>query len=370
MNALLLLAAVLSIPDSRPQTSRPLMDTRHVIAVAPQGAGFDAYWARENEPRGVYTLWRTRFAADGSRVSTSLVMTDAYVSVGVPGGDAPPLVLFREDLRALRASAIVDGVLADPEGKLIEPYADYPFLACGGGRCAAVWYDSSALGSTYKAAWLAPDGTRASATFSFGSYTLYSMAASGHGLHVVRRAGNDIRATHFRTDGSIAYDVTLFQSDPLAFAEPIVSAVFDGTSHVIAYGQRPPGNLLQPDSVKMLTISPSGAHEPARAIVEVARPDQISWMRLAWNGTEHLLAWSAAGGPFLQRLSPALLPIDISPRVLPAGIQHPLIVALPDGRFVIEANRENPSLMLLRRDGQLTEPVAVDPGTRRRTSRK
>jgi hypothetical protein len=195
---------------------------------------------------------------------------------------------------------------------------------------------------------------------------------SDTGLHVVRRVGNDIRATLFHLDGSMAYDLTLFQSPAGQFAEPMVSVVFDGTSHVIAYGERPPGNMLQPESIKILTISPSGAHESPRTIVQVVRPDAVSTFRLAWNGAEHLLVWNMATGTYALRVSPALLPIDTEPRRLPIGRFGANITALPDGTFVVsgEDAHPSPSVMLLRRNGELTEPVAIDPGSRRRGARK
>ena len=376
MRLFVVLAAVLSLPVHGGEPllrahSRPFLNLREIVSLVPQGGGLDAYWNHTNElaTPSFTRLMRTGLAADGARRNASVVLEEDVRSMGWAGGNAAPIVLSVHEDGTLRATAIGGpSALEEPAGKIIAQYTTFPQLACGGGNCVAFW----SFGNSWHAVYLDEEGSPKGSSFTLPeTWMLFDVKVGQSGLFVVRRLSNDIRAALIRPDGSVQYDVLLFQSPAAQFAEPIVSAVFDGTSHVVAYAQRPPGNELKPAMVEAVTIAESGTFDAARTVVH-AEPLGIDAFSLAWNGAQHLLTWSSGGQLRASRFTPQLIALDTEPRVIGTDLwPGSVITPMPDGTFAIGWSRDGaPYAALLRPNGELTPPVALEATPRRRAAGK
>lgn len=377
MRLFIVLAALLSLPVHGGETllrahSRPLLNLREIVALVPQAGGLDAYWNHTNElaTPSFARLMRTGLAADGSRRNPSVILEGDVRAMGWAGGDAAPIVLSVHDDGTLRATAIGGtSALEEPAGKIIAQFTTFPQLACGGGHCVAFW----SAGNSWNAVYLNADGSPKGASFTLPeAWMLFEVEVGQPGLFLVRRLSNDIRAALIRPDGSVQYDVLLFQSPAAQFAEPIVNAVFDGTSHVVAYAQRPPGNELKPAAIEAVTIAENGTFEPARTIVGSEPLVGIDAFSLAWNGAQHLLTWSTGGQLRASRFTPQLIALDTEPRLIGTGLwPGSAITPMPDGTFALGWSRDGaPYAALLRPNGALTPPVALETTPRRRAAGK
>ncbi|MFL6246232.1 MAG: hypothetical protein ACJ74H_09425 [Thermoanaerobaculia bacterium] len=366
MKSVIALLAVLSLS----MTGRPEVNERSILALVPRAGGLDAYWHHLNElaTPPFERLKVTRLALDGSRRGSAVVL-DAFIhSVGWAGGDAAPIALWNDDSEMLRAATIGDSALEPQAGKIVSEYTTYPGLICGGQQCAAVW----SWGSSWYAVYLDEEGSPKGPSFALPqAWLLYDVVVDESGLFVVRRISNDIRAALIRPDGSVQYDVLLFHSPANEFAEPIVSADFDGTAHVVAYAQRPPGNELKATVIDAVTIAENGALQPAHTLID-AGPRGIETFSLAWNGTQHLLAWTSGAALRASRFTPQLSALDAEPRAIDTSVWLGIVIAaMPDGTFAIGWSRSGaPNVALLRPDGELTASVAIDPAPRRRAAGK
>jgi hypothetical protein len=381
MRLFVVLAAVLSLPTYGGQPllraqSRPFLNLREIVALVPQAGvpqagGLDAYWNHTNElaTPPFQRLMRTGLAADGTRQNASLILEGDVRSMGWAGGDAAPIVLSVHEDGTLRATVIGGtSALEEQAGKIIAQYTTFPQLACGGGHCVAFW----SWGNSWHAVYLDEEGSPAGASFTLPeAWMLFDVKVGQSGIFVVRRLSNDIRAVLLRADGSVQYDVLLFQSPAAEFAEPIVNAVFDGTSHVVAYAKRPPGNVLKPAVVEAVTIAENGTFEAARTVVD-AGPLGIDSFSLAWNGAQHLLTWSSGGQLRASRFTPQLIALDTESRLIGSDLwSGSVITPMPDGTFAIGWSRDGaPYAALLRPNGELTAPVALEATPRRRAAGK
>lgn len=369
-----ILALCLTLPAAVAQLpTRPLADIRNLVALVPEVDGVDAYWLHVDELSTPYLpmVLRTPLLPDGTPTALpKIVRADATLGSANIGDS---IVLWRSSDGAVRTSALHNGALADPAGKLIaEGSYITARLTCGASQCAATW---DGIGGVLHTAFLDGEGSVASGPF-FLPETTYVLAAtmSDNGLLLARSIRGGVYATLIDRNGVVRFDQLLFQIDPLRNPTPNVALVDDGSRWVAAWVERPWSALQPSNEVRAAAINRAGEVMALPALLTVQQGLSIGPLALAWNGRQYLLVTSYDDGRatnslyglrYDANLSP-LAPVPSIPRQ-PFGTTTTAIAA--GDRFFIGWNSFRPMVATVSASGDISTPMAVDLAARRRSAR-
>jgi hypothetical protein len=366
----LLNAAIVGNSVFSPDTSRPFLDLRFIVAVAPQADGFNVYWVHANELVSPYQprLLVTEITSDGRLRATPTVVRDYEGSSGIKvAGDGALLQTLWTDSRTLRASPISNGILKFPDGKFVASWADYPSLTCHRMNCLASWETASIRTAVI----LDSDSNFVGAPFDLPSgFAPESLTLDEKGIFYVRHTLGELRGAMISSDGTVKHDAFIKEDEPLVALEPRpVAVAFDGSRHVVVFLE----HSAESSEVRAVVISEDGSASLPIILFRGESTIQITTLEFAWNGSSYLLAGGYVNGlrsPFLYRFDEKLRLLDTV--LLPAGAERlgPPQIQVLGSNFLFAWSGLKAYVAVMSADGQISQPVAVDALERRRAVRR
>jgi hypothetical protein len=169
--------------------------------------------------------------------------------------------------------------------------------------------------------------------------TFASVAFDGRTFLVAWQADGAIWATRISTEGTVLDPAGfLLSSDARSPGNPKIS--FDGTNSLVVWSDLRPEDGSR--DIYGTRVSPDGADlDPVDLVISAAPEDQPGFA-IGFNGSEHLLVWSAQGGAFdadvfgtrVTTAGAALDPMGIPISAAVGDQQTPMVTSLGDAFFV------------------------------------